>query len=119
MPINLCSFEPGDGTVYRVLVGQVRQYTIFGFAEGSDALIPCALPGLFTEHRFLNHYRTAKHTNLAGDADYVEQCAWATYAALTGQAVAVPSEWAVDWRERLMGAEVMMVMDQYPGLSLL
>jgi hypothetical protein len=28
MPINLCSFEPGDGTVYRVLFGQVRQYTI-------------------------------------------------------------------------------------------
>jgi hypothetical protein len=44
--MHMFAFEPGDGTSYRVLFGRLASptplipfYTVFGFAEGQDALI--------------------------------------------------------------------------------
>lgn len=103
------SFEPGDGSSYRVLFGRtpgrglVPFYTVFGIAEGSsEAGCWYAFDtdhvsfDTFTQHLFAY---TAFSPELA-------LTAWRLWLAVTGQAddagaAAQLASWRDDWRRQL------------------
>jgi hypothetical protein len=117
--MRLFQFSPGDGTSYRFLFGHlpadtpyIEAYTLFGYAEGDDALIVYPFDtSRVTLDTFARKLGTARHTQLAGDADVVLYTAWRVYAALTGtdeeDAAAYLPVWSHDWRLELFEAAGM------------
>ncbi|KAB8139740.1 hypothetical protein F8S13_26935 [Chloroflexia bacterium SDU3-3] len=107
---RLFTLEPGDGTSYRVLFGRLppasgqAAFVLFGLAEGSDALITLVIPDTdrLSRERFGAHWQTARVTHALGDADDLEDTAYAVFAALVGiPDVPPPGDWEPTWREQI------------------
>ena len=112
----LFRFEPGDGFSYRILFGRLPSgsalipfYTLFGFAQGDDALISYPFDTLSVSFdTFARHMQTACPTASWGASDILLYTAWRVYAALVGRdeedAEDHLPDWRSDWRRLLPAA---------------
>jgi hypothetical protein len=111
--MHLFRFEPGDGTSYRILFGRLPAptplipfYTLFGFAEGYDALIVYPFDTERVSYEtFERHIDSATHRSTVNEPDQLIWRAYQVYKALVGirgEGVmgAVPG-WRDDWRDLL------------------
>lgn len=108
-PVHVFDFSPGDGTSYRVLFGRLppahwmhHTCLVFGLAEGRDALVTLIFDtdGISAE-LFGRHWSTAAHTQTVNTPAYLEDAAYAVFAALVGRTVPNIAGWRSDWREHL------------------
>lgn len=112
--MHLFTFEPGDGTSYRVLFGRlpaatprIPHYLVFGFGEFGDALITLVFDtDRISYDAFIRRWQTARHTSTVNEAAYLRLAAWVVFAALSGQSYVLPPKlwlcgWRDDWRARL------------------
>lgn len=115
--MDMVTFEPGDGNSYRVLFGRLPSptplipfYTVFGLAEGQDALITVVLDGPATEDSFLRRWYTAQHVQTINTPQQLGAMAYLLYLGLLephrideadAWADDVTESWAEDWESRL------------------
>lgn len=104
IPVQLLYLNPGNGASYRLLIGTLPgpMHTLFGFAEGENALITLLLeskPLSFLE--FCQRIRTAQFCEPQTTPTDIEHAAYAIYAALAGIQAEAPSGWQPGWEHEL------------------
>ncbi|HEU4328836.1 MAG TPA: hypothetical protein VFS21_37210 [Roseiflexaceae bacterium] len=116
--IALFRFAPGNGVEYRALFAQVPapptlarfmpngHYTVFGMAEGDDALITLVLDAPVNYGPFADRWETAQHSGLISDPETLLDYAYPVYRSLMGLEVEIsdPPGWVRSWREILAQA---------------
>ncbi|GAB4203653.1 MAG: hypothetical protein OHK0022_28070 [Roseiflexaceae bacterium] len=116
--MKLFRFAPGNGIEYRLLIGRAAAppsiarfmpdggYTVFGFAEGDDALITVVLDAPASFSSFARRWETARHVHLDSDPETLVEIAYAVYCSLVNLPWDYdPPGWVATWREIVIEAQ--------------